>query len=186
MWIFRKGQTLRESNSGIDAVPVFTNLTDKQLLYVYYVYDWSAPYFKAKLEDKKMMAARDSGLGFETKENRPSKYTRDIMNLKNHKVNEGIARFNVLQRATDIDRALLEALQAQIYEIMTKIGTPSNTAEDLKRMIVVSKALPDLIKQRKEIAEVVGLRDLAVSSEEDEIEKELSTLDELNESKQHD
>lgn len=186
MWKFRKGETLRESNPGIDAVPVFTTLTDKHLLYVYYVYDWNAPYFKAKLKDKKMMAARDAGLGFESKENRPSKYTRDIMNLKNHKVNEGISRFNMLQRATDQDRALLEALQAQIYEIMDKVGTPSDSVDDLKKTVFLSKALPDLVKQRKEIAEIVGLRDLAVSSEEDDIEKELSTLDELNESKQHD
>jgi len=186
MWIFKRGETLRESNPGIDSVPVFTNLTDKQLLYIYYVYDWTAPYFKAKLKEKKMMAARDAGLGFEAKQNRPSKYSRDIINLKNHKVNEGISRFNTLQRATDQDRALLEALQAQIYEIMDKVGTPSSNVDDLKKTVFLSKALPALVKQRKEIAEVVGLRDLAVSSEEQEIEKELSTLDELNESKQHD
>ena len=101
-------------------------------------------------------------------------------------MNGAIIKFNMLQRITDQDRALLEALQAQIYEIMGKVGSPSDDTEDLKRRVALAKALPDLIKQRKEIAEIVGLRDLAVSSEEEEIEKELSTLDELNESKQYD
>ena len=186
MWLFQKNSTLREANPGIDAVPAFRELTDKQLLYIYFVYDWNGPYFKAKLEDKKKMAAKDAGLSFEKANGRPSKYTRDIVNLKNHKVNGAVIKFNMLQRVTDQDRAILEALQAQIYEIMGMVGSKSDSADDLKKRVVLSKALPDLIKQRKEIAEVVGLRDIAVSSEEDEIEKELSTLDELNEQKQND
>lgn len=186
MWSYKKGKTLREANPGIDAVFAFKELAEKQLLYIFYVYDWNSPYFKAKLEEKKKMASKDAGLSFDKKDGRPTKHTRDIINLKNHKMNTAIIKFNMLQRVTDQDRALLEALQAQIYEIMGKVGTPSDDTEELKKRVALGKALPGLTKQRKEIAEVIGLRDLAVSSEEEEIEKELSTLDELNESKQHD
>ena len=181
MWIFKKGETLRETNAGIDAVPQLRQLSDKQLLYIYYVYCWNSPYFKAKLKEKKLLAARYSKMPWETSVDRPAKSTRDMMNLKNQKMNLAIVTFNNVQRLTDPDRYLLDALQSQINEIMEKISNPSKDVGELTKMVGISKALPLLVKQRNEIAEIVGLRDEAVLVEEEAILKELSTLDEYNE-----
>ena len=184
MWKVEKDKSLRESNPGIDAIPAFQDCSDKQLMYIYLVYDWTSPIYKAKLDVKKKEAVRISDLGMESDGTRPNRRSRDIMNLKNKKINEAIAKFNILQRMTDPDRALLEALQTQINDIMDTVSIPSeNNLVEAKKKADLTKLLPTLIKQRKEIADTMEIRDVSVA-EEEEILRELSTLDEYNEESQ--
>jgi len=180
MWIFEKGKTLREANPGIDSIYDFSMISDKNLLYIYFVYDWASPLYRMGLQDKKVAAWRESGDNFEG--NRPSKHARSIMNMDVAIMNKAIAKFVFIQRLSDQDRAVVEALQHQIEEITRSMAVPSKDTKELKDKVAIAKILLDLINQRKQIAKALDLRggDEEVNAEK-EIDREMSALDKFNE-----
>ena len=184
MWIFEKGKTLREANPGIDSINDFAIMSDKNLLYIYFVYDWSSPLYRMGLKDKKVAAWREAGDNFEGE--RPSRHARAIMKMEVANVNRAISKFVSIQRLSDQDQAVVEALQYQIEEITRNMATPSKDVAELQKKVSISKILLDLIKQRKQIAKALDLRsgDEEVDAEK-EIEREMSALDQFNEEKQN-
>lgn len=185
MWMFEKDKTIRESNPGVDSISDFAIMSDKNLYYIYLVYDWTSPLYRMGLKDKKIAAWREAGDNFEG--DRPSRHARSIMKMEVSNVNRAINKFIYIQRKSDQDRSVIEALQYQIEEITRNMSVPSDNIKELKTKVDISKILLELINQRKEIAKALDLRsgDEEINAEK-EIEREMSALDKFNEKRQND
>ena len=180
MWTAEAGKSIRDTNPGVDSLWEFSPVTDNNLMYIYFVYDWTSPMYKISLKEKKTMAAKEAGHPVEPS-GQLNRYARKVMNMEIENVNRAIAKFVQLQRDSDQDRALLDSLQNQINEITHTMGEPSKDVKELKDKVAITKILKDLIGQRKDLARLLDLRLTEAEEEaEKEIEKEMSALDRYN------
>jgi len=169
---------IRKDNPSIDAIPEFAKCNDRELKYVVLTYDYDSPYKKLKFADKQKRAAIAAGYKKELNRDILDRNARITTTGSNPKVQAAIRAFKDIQR--DINKDILNAYDNQIEQFIQKTAEPKETDSDWKLALAITKALPALLKSRKEILEILEMREDDERDESINQVVELSTLDKHN------
>lgn len=170
-----------KDNPELNSIEAFSKCTDRQLKYVFYVYDYKSPLRTMETEARKEKAARLAGYKLEKDNTRLDKNGRSIVGGTVRSVNEAIKEFREIQR--DVDREALLAIENQIEEVIKIARKKDLSAKELETSIKLSKELPRLAEIKKELAKILNIRDAIPTEQESDdtiVESQLSTLDRLH------
>ena len=173
-------EDIRKDNPNIDAIPAFRDLTNKELKFLFLVYDFDTPLKQLSLADRKEQAAENAGYTREN-EKRLNKDGRSIIGGKVKRVEAAVPVFKSMLR--DIDREALEAYDTNLENYMTQMRIKPTTKEEWDINTKITAQYEKLIIGRKRIIENLNLRADYMDGEESVEEQELSTLDKWNEKK---
>ena len=172
---------VRADNPELLAIQEFMPLSDRELKFIFLVYDFKTPYRQLSLPDRKEQSAEQVGYKRESPK-RMDKSARNIMLPQLQEKNlphiaPAIAAFKHMQR--DLDREAMEAYDVNLEHFMVKLKEPKQNEKD---WILIAKLVPQyekLLVGRKRIKEQLDLR--GGFEEEDQDEKgevkKLSALD---------
>jgi hypothetical protein len=146
-----------EDNPSASSINNFIVCSSREMKYICLVYDYQSPYRNLKIEERKLKAVSESGFRMEKDGKRPDKYAREMMNGKIDKVQFAIHEFMSMQK--DEDRELAEAVTAQLEEIKTFLKRPKETEGEWRIAIQMLEKMPKLLKDRKEIFDILDMRD---------------------------
>lgn len=158
-------KSVTELNPEILAVAEFAELTERQLLYVILSTDYKSPFRKLNKEDKKMRAALEAGYKLEKGGKRLDVNARNLVQGKNDKVEKAIKKYRILQKDEDYETIL--GLSKLIGDIRDFNNRPEKSATEIEKAIKFSKDLPALIKAKREIEDVLEMREDEVSDVEE-------------------
>ena len=172
---------VREDNPELLAVQEFEPLQDRELKWVFLVYDFKTVYRQLSLPDRKEQAAEQVGYKRESVK-RMDKSARNIIipslqekNLPH--IAPAIAAFKAMQR--DLDREAMEAYDINLEHYIKKLKQPKDNEKDWALITKIVPQYEKLLIGRKRIKEQLDLR--GGFEEEDEGEKgqvkKLSALD---------
>lgn len=169
-----------QDNPELSMLGDLVNLTDRQMKYICFVYDYESPFRKLPLDERKERAADLVGYKYEKGGKRFDVNARNLLNGKVAGVEKAIPFFLSLQK--DSDAALLNAVESQIQQIVAFAVQPDKKSADIEKGIKFVKELPALRKTLNELKAIVEPidDDNKLTSEGEEEVKVLSTLDKLN------
>jgi hypothetical protein len=159
---------VRETNPEINAIEEFVDLSDRNLKYIFLVYDYDTPYKQIPIDERKKKVALD--VGFKTEKGRDlfDKNARDILNGKIDSIEAAIKKFKSL--IFDQDRETYISVSELIVNISNMIGTPTKNIAELEKKAKMAQQLTSLSQTKKQLAQILGIRnDMA----DEEIKKSL-------------
>jgi hypothetical protein len=171
-----------EDNPELKSIEEFSKCSSRDLKYIFFVYDYKSPFRNLKFEDRRRKCVLEAGFRLD-KNGNLDKNTRNVLNGKIKKIEDAILKFKTLQH--DQDREVIDALTVQIDQIVSLVAKPDKTIQELEKSIKFSKELPNLTENRKQLIEILDLRDMVTELESDDdtvLDHELSTLDKFNQS----
>ena len=173
---------IRKDNPSIDAVEEFSPCTSVELKYIVLLYDYDTPFRALDWTSRKYRAAIEAGYKKNRKTGEFTKKAQDILDGDVNRVQLAASTFRILQK--DIDKEALQTYNIQLEQFIEKAAEPKESNSDWDLALKISKALPDMLKDRKEIQQLLDIRGTEIEEdlfEEDEkIVKTLSTLDQMN------
>lgn len=166
-----------DDNPELRSIPEFDKLTDRQMKFVIFVYDYKSPFRNLPMEQRKKKAALQAGFKWSPTENRPDRNTRDIINGNVTSVEHASHKYMELQFDEDYEN--LKAYDEQLSEIREFFKKKEKSVDEMNKALAMMKAFKGLIIDRKELIKALGIRE-----EEEEVddvnERELSTIDVIN------
>lgn len=170
---------VRQDNPEIDSIPEFIGLSDRNLKYIFLVYDYKSPYREIPIDKRKERVAANPIVGFRMEKDgkRFDKNARDIFLGNVKSVNNAIAAFKNLQY--DEDRETLDSVRQLISNIRDYLRVATGDSLDYERKIKMANNLVKLEQTKKDLALILDIRQ-DVDQHESSDEEELSTLDKLN------
>ena len=173
-------KSVKELNTSIDTIPEFQKISDRNLKYIFLVYDYDTPYKQLPIGQRKEKVALTVGFRLEKGRNIFDKNARDIMNGKNRPIERAIKAFKEL--IYDSDRETLQSIEDLINNIKDDIRNPGKNPKELKDKADLAQKLPVLSRTKKELAQILDVRDESPLDEEDgEEQNQHSTLEMINE-----
>lgn len=170
--------TVKKANPEISAVPEFAELTDKQLRVMALVFDYKSPFRQKPQADRWRLAFLAAGYTpMEGHNNTFDMRAREIMDGKHPKMNAAIKKFLDLQFDEDIEN--LKAIQTQIDNIRAMTQKSWTDPDDLKKVNGLLLTLPELREAQKIIARNSKLDYSFGEQEEDDTQKNMSTIDKV-------
>lgn len=151
------GQDVFELNPGLRAVEEFVDLTDRQMKYIILSTDYKSPFRKLSPTDKRFRAALEAGYKLEKDGKRLDMNGRNITGGKNDKVERAIKKYNILQKNEDYETIL--GLSKLIGDIREFNVASNKSAAEIEKAIKFSKDLPTLIKAKREIEDILEMRE---------------------------
>lgn len=180
------GKDTFELNPELRSIEEFVKLTDRQFKYVAYSTDYKSPFRKLNPVDKRTRAALEAGYKMDGDGKRLDTNGRNVINGKNDSVERAIKKYKILQKDEDYETIL--GLSKLISDIRAFNAAGDKGAAEIEKAIKFSKDLPALLKAKKEVEEILEMRedemtDIAeVTNTESEVkEQTLSVLALLNE-----
>ncbi len=175
--LFRVSQNpIREDNPEVDAVPEFVKCSDKELRYVFLVYDYESPLRKMEKTALKEKAATMSGYKLEKGGARFDKNARTVLSGKNTKVETAIKVFLSLQR--NFDKEVLLSYESELEQFVARSKEPKTTDSAWRISLLIAKELPMLLKNRKELLELLEMRNDVIGDNQEAMDDgNYSTLD---------
>lgn len=209
LYRIRDGFDCKEDNPELAAIPEFKDLTDMQFRVVALVADRRSPLRTLSERDRRIKACLISGYGMEG--NRPDKNSRNIINKKVESIERAIAKYQEYQFDPEAD--LIDTLNQQIDEIKEflksdkrvpifgddkkpeKVTGYRQDHKALESAIKLSSKLVELVKNKKEIESVLGVKEdirpeittytsVDLPDETPEGDQNLSTIDQFWQSKE--
>ena len=171
-------KSVRELNPELSVVEEFEKIPERNLEYIFLVYDYESPYRKLPLDQRKEKVAFKVGFKMEKGRRLLDKNARNIMNGKNVPTQKALEAFKEL--IYDSDRDTYQALEDLITNIRRELRTPSKGSQDMKHKAALAKDLPSLAQTKKQLAQILEKKDTTEDESEDENEK-MSTLEMMNE-----
>lgn len=169
------GQDVFVLNPELLAIEEFVALTDRQMKYVILSTDYKSPMRKLKAEDKKFRAALEAGYKLEKDGKRLDMNGRNICAGKNEKTERAIKKYKILQKDEDYETIL--GLSRLINDVLTFNMAANKSATEIEKAIKFSKDLPTLIKAKKEIEDILDMREDAVTDIPDATNADLDVKD---------
>jgi hypothetical protein len=169
---------LIEENPELKAIPEFADLSDRQLRYIFLVYDYKTPLRQMPLEKRKEEAAKTVGYKYEADGKRLDRNARNLIAGKVVSVENAIIKFLNIQR--DEDRESLMAIDSQITQIKDFIKKPGKEAGELEKSVKLAKELPALYEVRNQLKAILNLREEEKEQQPEEFKRELSAIDKFN------
>lgn len=151
------GQDIFELNPGLRAVDKFGRLTSTQMTYVCLVMDNSNdnPIRTLEGERRREKAAKLAGYSMtESDGKRINKNVREIIDGKVTSINEAIEAYKELHY--NEEEGILYSMSSQISQIKIFLDKPNKKASELERSIKLAEKLPDLIKAKKELEQLLN------------------------------
>jgi hypothetical protein len=178
------GKTVFESNTGLDSNEIFAKCSDRELRYVFLLYDVESPYIKMRFKDRQDKAASQAGYKKEKDGKRFDKNARAVLNGSRITVRRAIQEFKQIQQSSNTNFAVLETLKTQIERNITFIEKVDEDKLTVKEMIDLNKlanGLKDLIQTKVNIEAILNI-DPNVEEEQgqEELVGNLSMLDQVN------
>jgi len=167
---------LLKENPELEAVPEFAACSERELRYIFLVYDYDSPYRNMEFQRRKKECAINAGFKMETP-TKLDKNGRNTINGNIPKVEKAIRKFMELQ--FDSDKADLAAYDAQLAQFREYFHKNDKSTAELQKAAMMMVKYKELVKARKELQEVLGLRQDEANDTEDNLE-DLSTLDKAN------
>jgi hypothetical protein len=171
---------VREDNPELLAIQEFDPLTDRELKWVFLVYDFKTAYRQLSLPDRKEQACEQIGYKRESV-SRMDKSARNIMSVDLQKkhlphIEPAIIAFKKMQR--DIDREALETYDINLEHFMEQMKKPKITKEDWDLSIKITDKYQKFLAGRKIVKDSLDLRGSFEEEEKEQKEtKVLSALD---------
>jgi hypothetical protein len=169
------GQDVFVLNPALLAIEEFAALTDRQMRYVILATDYKSPMRKLKSEDKKFRAALEAGYKLEKDGKRLDMNGRNICAGKNEKTERAIKKYKILQQDEDYETIL--GLSRLISDIRDFNTASNKSATEIEKAIKFSKDLPTLIKAKREIEDILEMREDEVSAVPDATNADLDIKD---------
>ena len=172
---------VREDNPELLAIKEFEPLSDRELKWIFLVYDFKNPYRQLSLPDRKEQVCEQVGYKRESAK-RMDKSARNIMLPKLQEKNlphiaPAIAVFKKMQR--DLDLEAMQAYDTNLEHFIKKLKEPKEKKEDWDLIVKLVPQYEKLLIGRKRIKENLDLRG-GFEEEHEEAKdngKVLSTLD---------
>lgn len=171
-------KSVRTLNPELESIEAFYKIPERNLEYIFLVYDYESPYRKLPLEQRKEKVAFMVGFKKEKGRNVLDKNARNIMNGKNAPTQKALEAFREL--IYDSDRDTYQSIEDLISNIRRELRTPSKGSQDMKHKAALAKDLPALSQTKKQLAQILEIKDDVEEESEDENEK-MSTLEMMNE-----
>jgi len=171
---------VRESNPGIEAIEEFNDISDRNLRYIFLVYDYDSPFKQLPIDERKKKVALH--VGFKTEKGRTmlDKNARDIMNDKVEYIQKETKKFKEL--LFDQDRETFISISELIVNISNFIRVPSKDAGELEKKAKMAQQLTSLTQTRQQLAQILGIRSETIDGQDEKKEEiRLSTLERFNE-----
>lgn len=174
-----------EDNPELRTVPEFSgvNFTDRMMKYVMLVAWYKSPLRMKSPEDRKFKAAVWAGYKLEKDSNRPDINMRNVLTGKVATIEAAI---RAMKELNPNEWKIAEAMQYQVDEIVEFFKKPNKTIIELEKAVKLMGMLPELLKKKKEVLEVLNFSDQDSVGNSEEVVKdtliEKSILDEYNES----
>lgn len=167
-----------DDNPELRAIPEFVNVPSRSLKYIFFVFDFHSPYKNIPLDSRKELAAKDVGFKMEKdkegREIRLDKNAREVIGGKNDAVEAATKKFDLLQ--DNIEQRLIVSYDEQLEEFMLLMRKKDKSDREQALVMTVVKQLPEFLKNRKKILEILNLSKEEVQSED----KDLSDIDQFN------
>jgi hypothetical protein len=173
-----KDKKIIEQNPEIEAFEAMMKCSDRELRYIFFVYDYETPFRKMPLETRKLKAADLAGFLREKGSTCFDKNGRATINGKIPKVEAAIAEFMEMQY--DQEKELIHAYNIQIQEAMDLMKKKDKTDKDWGVLLKVNKELPSIIKTKKDLELAVGYRVEEEKTDEGMEDEPLSAIDLLH------
>lgn len=183
-----KGKDVFEINPELKAVEEFAELTERQMTYVILAFDYKTPFRKLEWQKRKEQAALEAGYKLEKGGKRLDINGRNVVEGKNAGIEKARKRYNIIQRDEDYETLL--GLSKLITDIRDLNAKPQKELQELEKAVKFSKDLPALMKAKKELEDILEMREDEITdvgtepakTEEDAIVvSNLSILAQLNE-----
>jgi hypothetical protein len=173
-----------EDNPELRTVPEFSGATfsDRMMKYVMLVAWYKSPLRMKDLEDRKFKAAIWAGYKLEKDSNRPDVNMRNVITGKVATIEAAIRAMRALNPN---EWKIVEGMQCQIDEILDVFKKPGKTIVEIEKAAKLMGLLPELLKRKKEVLEILNFSDQDSVGNNEEVVKdtiiEKSILDEYNE-----
>lgn len=151
------GKDVFELNPELNAIEEFEHLTSRQMVYVILSTDYKSPMRKLKADEKKKRAALEAGYKMEKDGKRLDMNGRSVTTGKNDKVERAIKKYKILQKDEDFETIL--GLSRLINDIREFNVAPNKSATEIEKAIKFSKDLPTLLKAKREIEDILEMRE---------------------------
>lgn len=177
-----KGKTVFESNEGLETNQLFAKCSDREMKYIFWVYDIDSPYVKMRFKDRQHKAGMEAGYKKEKDGKRFDKNARIAMFGGSPKVQAAIREFRKIQIAGNTNYAVLNALTTQIERNITYIeeaDAKEMKVADMIKLNQLANGLKDLIQTKVNIEDILNI-DGGLDEEEDDMPEFLSVVDQMN------
>lgn len=164
-------KSIFETNPELLSIPEFANLSEKQMRFLVYAYDYRSPYRQLPMDDRKKKAALTAGYKIESSKN----FARE--GVLPESMEKGASKYLELQYDEDWEN--LKAFDEQMKEIRDFLKKKDKKSAELKMATQMMKDMVSLNKAREELVKSMGLRD-GEEEDSDIVIKEVSTLDLIN------
>lgn len=172
LFIVDKDKDFFKLNPEAKAVPEFKDLEPEAMDFICLVYDYKSPYRQMPYEKRCNTVVNDIGLE-KTPTGRPSKLENDLREIRREDIKKAIDKYAEMQY--DDDRDTLRAYDQQIKNIK-HLMTTATKPNDMDKAVKLAKEIPNLRKSKKELEELLDMRDeheAQVNAEQDEIDSEI-------------
>lgn len=180
--IYKVSKTpLFEDNPGLKSNEVFSECTERELRYIFLLYDIESPYIKMGFEDRKEKAALQAGYRKETGGKRFDKNARHVLDGKSRRVNAAIQEFKSIQRSANTNFAVLAALQAHIDRNIKFLEDSDDVSvTDMVKLNKMAVDLEGLIQTKVNIERILDIDGSLNDDIEEEVVGNVSMLDQYN------
>ena len=172
-----------EDNPELRVIPAFSKLTDRQMKYVMLVDWYKSPIRLMEREQRKHKAALLAGYKLEKDGTRPDMNMRNLIAGKVNTIEAALREMREIQH--DDEKDIIEAFDTQVDEIVQFFKKPNKTIVELEKSVKLMGMLPEILKRRKEILEILNFREPEIVDviEEKKSNDDIgfSILDEYNE-----
>jgi hypothetical protein len=180
----QKNKDVFTLNPELKAIAEFEPLTSRQMEYVILAYDYKTPFRKLAWDKRKEMAALEAGYKLEKEGKRLDMNGRNAIAGKNVAVDRARKKYQEIQKDEDYETLL--GLNKLISDIRKLHTSSDKSLQELEKAVKMAIDLPKIIKAKKEIEEILEMREDEVSeiqapvAEAEDPIKNLSILAQLN------
>lgn len=158
----------------------FKHLTDTMFRCLVLYADYRSPFRQKPSKERFRLAAIEAGCSVDSHHhNQLEKRVREWIDGKNKYWNAALKRYMEMQH--DEDRVALAAIDAQIANVYKMLEKETDDIAELEKRGKVLKTLPEMLRTKREIAQVAGREEELVGAADETPDVEKSLIDEDNE-----
>lgn len=155
-------KAINEDNPWIVDVEQFKPLTDRQLKYIYYGFDYHSPLRSLPLKDRLRQAALMAGYKMEKDGSRPDANARALIEGKIKSVEVAITKYNQLQ--FDEDRETYESVCTLLRQLRELNNKPDKNVNELEKAVKMSKEIDKLTETKRKLEDLLNIQPLMTSA----------------------
>ena len=153
---------LRQENAWINDVETFKELTDRQLKYIYYGFDYHSPLRSLPIKDRLRQAALMAGYKMEKDGSRLDANARALVEGKVKSVEQAIVKYNSMQ--FDEDRETYESVCTLLRQLRELNNKPDKNVNELEKAVKMSKEIDKLTETKRKLEELLNIQPLTTSA----------------------